>query len=172
MCGAMVHGSKALLQFASVAGIGCLVAVGVTLARRPTAERITLARYSASACVPSSRAAGKSSWNTALSLGGKESVQVLATGEMRSMFELAFSDEEHRRQVTTFWDYSYPRDARISRSTNTLWLLVTGGLGGGGAIATLLGLSDRARLYEYDLGTRTIAHEHELEVESLPASCP
>lgn len=99
-------------------------------------------------------------------------MQLLATGEMRSMFELAFSDENYRRQVTTFWDYSYPTDARISSSTNTLWLVVAGGLGFKGLIARLTGMSDRARLYEYDLGTRTIAHELDFPVEDLPAWCP
>lgn len=81
---------------------------------------------------------------------------------MRSMFELAFSDEDWRRQVTTFWDYSYPRDARVSQSTNTLWLVVSGGLGT---------LFDRAKLYEYDLENRTIAHEFDLDPEDLPAAC-
>jgi hypothetical protein len=32
--------------------------------------------------------------------------------------------------------------------------------------------SRRARLYEYDLITRTIAHEFDLAPDSLPATCP
>jgi hypothetical protein len=118
------------------------------------------------------RAFDKRSWNNKIPLGSSKSVQVLATGEMRSLFELAFSDEDYRRQVTTFWDYSYPTDARISHSTNTLWLLVAGGLGFSGIVARLIGMSDRARLYEYDLRTRTIAQELDFEVEDLPAPCP
>lgn len=94
--------------------------------------------------------------------------RVESSGAMRSMFELAFSDEDWRRQVTTFWDYSYPVDARLSRSTNTLWLVVSGGLGGSGLIGRL---SDRAKLYEYDLVTRTIAHEFDLDPPDLPPPC-
>jgi hypothetical protein len=87
---------------------------------------------------------------------------------MRGVFEVSFSDEDSRRHVTTFWDYSYPRDVRVDSSTNTLWLLVSGGLGGTGLIGWL---SDRARLYEFDLDTRTIAHELELKPGDLPLAC-
>ena len=168
----MSQSSKALPRLAFVGGIACLTAAGVTWARWPTAGRTALARYSAAACVSPTRASDKRFWNSNIPLGSDKSVRVLATGEMRTMFELHFSDEDYRRQATTFWDYSYPSDARISRSTNTLWLVVAGGLGFSGLLARWSGLSDRARLYEYDLGTRTIAHEFDLQLEAFPAWCP
>jgi hypothetical protein len=79
-----------------------------------------------------------------------------------SMFELAFSDEDYRRQVTTLWDFVHVQDARIDRATNTLWLLISGGWG----------VFDRARLYEYDLNSRTIARELDFDPEDLPSACP
>lgn len=168
----MSQNSKALPLLVSVGGIACLTAAGVAWVRWPNAERTALARYSAAACVSPTQASDTRFWNANVQLRSDKSVRVLATGEMRTVFELHFSDEDYRRQVTTFWDYSYPSDARISRSTNTLWLVVAGGLGFDGLLSRWAGLSNRARLYEYDLGTRTIAHEFDVQVEAFPAWCP
>jgi hypothetical protein len=155
--------TRIILQRLAFGGaIACLIGVAAAWARRPNPEQLALARYSAAACVSPEGAADRPFWNNVIALGKGQSIRIQSTGEMRSMFELAFSDEDWRRQVTTFWDYSYPRDARINRSTNTLWLVVSGGLGT---------LFERAKLYEYDLVNRTITHEFDLESEDLPPAC-
>lgn len=146
--------------------IGLVIAASITgvWACSAAEERSAVARFAKAMCISPERGAdGQRVWRNTVALGEGHFVRVLSSGEMRSMFEVAFSDEDWRRQVTTFWDYSYPRDARLSPSTNTLWLVVSGGLGN---------LFDRAKLYEYDLATRTIAHDFDLEPADLPTPCP
>jgi len=148
--------------------LACLILGARAWAQWPTAERGALGRYSSATCVSPVRSSDRTTWDTTIPLGNGKSARVRATGDLRSMFELTFSDEDYRRDVTTFWDYSYPRDARVTRSTNTLWLVVSGGLGGG----TLVRGFDRARLYEYDLASRAIAHEYDIQPSALPQACP
>jgi hypothetical protein len=144
-------------------GIASTIGAAVVVWMRwPTAERVAIGQYAAATCISPEPIARRRVWKNTIPLGAGQSVRLDSTGEMRSMFELAFSDENRPRQVTTFWDYSYPSDARINPSTNTLWLVVSGGVGS---------LFDRAKLYQYDLGTRTIAHEFALDPGDLPAAC-
>jgi hypothetical protein len=136
---------------------------GVTWSWQPSAEQLAVDRYTAAACIAPHRRGDLNSWDSLLHLAESKSVRVVASGNMNTTFDLVFSDEDYTRQVTTWWDYSYPRDAKLQRSTATLWLLVTGGVGGP--------FSDRARLYEFDLKSRIIAHEMDVDPEDLPKPC-
>ena len=142
-----------------------LAAAAVVWLRWPTEQARQMERYAAATCLPPYHSDKGTWWNHVIPLARGSSVRLQSSGAMNGMFELAFSDEDHRRQVTSWWGYSYPHDARINESTQTLWLVVAGGLGGA------LTWFDNARLYEYDLTTRTIAREVDFHPRHLPPRC-
>src|SRR5688500_7877266 len=104
----MKRDRKGIQLLVVVGGAAVLIGGVAVWLGRPTAEELAVERYSEAGCLAPNRQGFRRGWNQAVPLADGKSVRVLATGEMNTMFELAFSDEDWRRQVTTWWDYSYP----------------------------------------------------------------
>jgi hypothetical protein len=143
------------------AGIA-LVGVYAWIAGRGEKD-IAFEHYRKATCIASSVYQGTRSWNATLRLPGGVSVRVTAEAWVSGRFELAFSNETGTRSVTRTRDYVYPHDARYEPATQTLWLIVSGHGGG---------VFPEARVYQYDLNSRTIRGEWDVSPDDVSDECP
>ena len=129
----------------------------------PTETRTLLGRYSRSVCLsPHLDGQSTRSWDNSVRLPNPGSFKVTGKAWIGGEFEVAFADDGIARSITKYYDYIYPSDARFESKTNTLWLVVNGS--GGGVFR-------EARLYQYDVSSRTLARELDIDPDDLPAPC-
>jgi hypothetical protein len=147
-----------------IAGVALTLVAAVAAALwflRPTEATVALAQYGRASCVSPKQDGGRRYWNSTLSLPGGASVKVTAEDQTGGLAYVEFSDGT-TRHITTLRDYVYPHDLRIARESMTLWIL-NSGLGGG--------IFREAHLYEYNLVSRVLVRDLDVDPDDLPDAC-
>jgi hypothetical protein len=143
------------------AGLVTIAAVSVFVAKPSETDR-TLQEYVAARCVEPHSERGTRTWNNNIELPYGLNINVSADGSTGGLVLVRYPDKAVRH-VTMLRDYVYPHDIRLTADAKTLWIL-NRGLGGG--------IWPEARLYEYDVISRILVRDLDVDPDDLPEPCP
>lgn len=147
---------KRLVVLGVVAALG--VAGGAMALR---GKPIHLESFRQARCVTPRLGAQGASWDTPVALRGAPTIHVSAEAAVGGLVLVRYPDGSVRH-VTAPRDYIYPHDIRVASDERTLWIVTRG---------VLAGVLPRAYLHEYDVPSRVLVRELELDPEELPAPC-
>jgi hypothetical protein len=138
------------------------VAATAVLHARPTDTDLALAKYAAASCLDPHRTPTGQAWDNNLVLRNGTLVNVSANAFVGGLVLVRYPDGT-TRDVTTLRDYVYPHDIRLTPGSQTLWIVNSG---------LAAGIWREAHLYQYDLTSRVLVRDIDLDPDGLPARCP
>ena len=154
-----------MIRRSAMIGVGAALvttgAVAAFIARPSEADR-ALQKYAAAGCVRPHSEQGTRTWNNEIELHTGLKINVSAKAFVGGLVFVRYPDSSVRH-VTTLRDYVYPHDIRLTDDTKTLWIL-NSGLGGG--------IWPEAHLYEYDISSRILVRDLDVDPDHLPEPCP
>ena len=101
-------------------------------------------------------------WDRNIGLRDGTSVNVSANGSVDGYVFARYPDGA-TRHITTHRDYVYPHDIRRDRDSRTLWIVNSG---------WAAGIWREAHLYQYDLPSRILVRDLDVDPDDLPDPCP
>jgi hypothetical protein len=143
-------------------GATALVTGSVVAILKPSEAARAIQMYSAATCVSPRGVPTGRMWNNDVPLSTGTSINVAADSFIGSVVSVRYPDGTERH-VPTLRDYVYPYDIRLTPDSKSLWILNSG---------LAAGIWHEAHLYEYDISTRILVHDLDVDPDDLPEPCP